>query len=53
MQLLGVVALSLTSLVIAGLVLGTARGLRQGTLLVPEPAPAAPVLGADVPSGRA
>jgi tellurite resistance protein len=34
---LGVLLLALASLVIAGLVLATVRGLRDGTLLVPEP----------------
>ena len=33
----GVLLLALTSLVICGLLLGTVRGLRQGTLLAPEP----------------
>lgn len=33
----GIALLALASLVIAGLVLATLRGLRQGTLLVPEP----------------
>ena len=35
---LAVLLLALASLVIAGLVLGTVRGLREGTLLAPEPA---------------
>ena len=34
---LGVLLLALASLVIAGLVLATVRGLRDGTLLAPEP----------------
>jgi tellurite resistance protein len=38
---LGLVLLALTSIVVAGLVLGTVQGLRRGSLLVPEPAPAA------------
>ena len=38
---LGLVLLALTSLVIGALVLGTVQGLRRGSLLVPEPAPAA------------
>ena len=42
LAVLGPAALALASLVIAGLVLGTLRGLRQGTLLVPEPAPPVP-----------
>jgi len=33
----GVLMLAVTSLVVVGLVLATVRGLRQGTLLVPEP----------------
>jgi tellurite resistance protein len=33
----GVLLLALTSLVVCGLLLGTVRGLRQGTLLAPEP----------------
>ena len=37
---LGLVMLALTSIVIAALVLGTVQGLRRGSLLVPEPAPA-------------
>ena len=37
MAILGPVSLALASLVIAGLVLGTLRGLRNGTLLAPEP----------------
>jgi tellurite resistance protein len=37
MALLGVLLLALASLVIAGLVLGTVRGLRDGSLLAPEP----------------
>ena len=40
---LGVVVLALTSIVIAALVLGTVQGLRRGSLLVAEPAPAAMV----------
>ena len=40
---LGLVLLALTSIVIAGLVLGTVQGLRRGSLLVAEPAPAAMV----------
>lgn len=39
MAVLGPLTLALASLVIAGLVLGTLRGLRKGTLLAPEPAP--------------
>jgi tellurite resistance protein len=42
LAVLGPAALALASLVIAGLVLGTLRGLRHGTLLVPEPASPAP-----------
>lgn len=38
---LGMVLLALTSIVISALVLGTVQGLRRGSLLVPEPAPAA------------
>jgi tellurite resistance protein len=41
----GLLLLALTSLVISGLVLGTVRGLRQGTLLAPEP------VAAIVPAG--
>ncbi|WP_342129734.1 SLAC1 anion channel family protein [Hydrogenophaga sp. OTU3427] len=37
---LGLLLLALTSIVIAGLALGTVQGLRRGSLLVPEPAPA-------------
>ncbi|WP_101048634.1 C4-dicarboxylate ABC transporter [Macromonas nakdongensis] len=37
LQTAGLLALALTSLVVVGLVLGTVRGLRQGTLLAPEP----------------
>lgn len=37
---LGLVLLALTSIVIAALALGTVQGLRRGSLLVPEPAPA-------------
>lgn len=43
---LGVVLLALTSIVIAGLVLGTVQGLRRGSLLVPEPVPAAVIAAA-------
>jgi tellurite resistance protein len=48
MAALGVLLLALTSLVILALLLGTARGLRDGTLLAPEPVAAihpAPVPG--------
>lgn len=38
LQGLGLVALALASLVIASLVLGTVKGLRDGSLLAPEPA---------------
>lgn len=44
MALLGIVLLAFTSLVIAALALATWRGLRSGSLLVPEPA--APVVAA-------
>ena len=37
MALLGVLLLALASLVIAALLLGTLRGLREGSLLAPEP----------------
>jgi tellurite resistance protein len=37
MALLGLALLALTSLVIAALALATLRGLRDGSLLVPEP----------------
>lgn len=37
---LGLLLLALTSIVIAGLLLGTVQGLRRGSLLVAEPAPA-------------
>lgn len=37
MALLGVASLAVTSLVIAGLALATLRGLRDGSLLAPEP----------------
>jgi len=40
MQQLSVVVLVLVSVVILGLSLMTVRGLRNGTLLVPEPVPA-------------
>lgn len=46
MALLGVLLLALVSLVILALLLGTLRGLRDGTLLAPEPAPAIPVVAA-------
>ena len=42
LAVLGPAALALASLVIAARVLGTLRGLRNGTLLVAEPAPPAP-----------
>lgn len=51
--LAGVAALALASLVIAGLLLGTWRGLRQGTLLVAEPAPAAAPAPAPAPAAAA
>jgi tellurite resistance protein len=41
MQLFALFALAAVSVVVIGLVFGTLRGLRGGTLLVPEPAPAA------------
>jgi tellurite resistance protein len=41
MQLLALFALAAVSVVVMGLVFGTLRGLRAGTLLVPESAPAA------------
>ncbi len=44
MQMAGVVLLALVSVVIAALVLATIQGLRQGTLLAPEPV--APVVAA-------
>lgn len=44
LQMTGVVLLALTSVVIAALVLATVKGLRQGTLLAPEPV--APVVAA-------
>jgi tellurite resistance protein len=37
MAVLGVLLLALASLVILALVLGTVRGLRDGSLLAPEP----------------
>jgi tellurite resistance protein len=37
MRLLGLAALALASLVIAALALATLRGLRDGSLLAPEP----------------
>ncbi|RPH64901.1 MAG: C4-dicarboxylate ABC transporter [Burkholderiales bacterium] len=42
MGVLALFALAATSVVVLGLVLGTVRGLRQGRLLVPEPAATAP-----------
>jgi tellurite resistance protein len=42
LRMLGIALLALTSLLVAGLVLATLRGLLHGTLLVPEGAPAAP-----------
>jgi len=44
MQMAGVVLLALASVVIAALLLATIKGLRQGTLLAPEPV--APVVAA-------
>lgn len=41
LRMLGIALLALTSLLVAGLVLATLRGLLHGTLLVPEGAPAA------------
>ncbi len=47
MAVAGPVTLALASIVILGLVLGTVRGLRDGTLLAPEPvAPIIPVTSA-------
>ena len=47
MAVAGPMLLALTSIVILGLVLGTVRGLRDGTLLAPEPvAPIIPVTSA-------
>lgn len=46
MQLLGLGLLALTSLLVTALLLGTLRGLRQGTLLVAEPTPAPPATAA-------
>jgi len=37
MQTAGLLMLAITSLVVVGLVLATVRGLRQGTVLAPEP----------------
>jgi tellurite resistance protein len=37
MQLAGTLLLALTSLVVFGLCLATVRGLRNGSLLAPEP----------------
>jgi tellurite resistance protein len=37
MALLGVLLLAMASLVVAALLLGTLRGLRDGSLLAPEP----------------
>ena len=47
MQLLGVVALAVASLVITGLALATVRGLRDGSLLAPEPLAAIQPVAAD------
>ena len=47
MALGGIVMLALTSLVIVGLLLGTLRGLRDGSLLAPEPV--APVTATNAP----
>lgn len=41
LAVLGPALLALASVVIAGLLLGTLRGLREGSLLVPEPTPPA------------
>jgi tellurite resistance protein len=45
----GVALLALAAIVIAGLVLGTLRGLRDGTLLAPEPV--APIVAAPATAG--
>jgi tellurite resistance protein len=47
MALGGIVMLALTSLMIVGLLLGTLRGLRDGSLLAPEPV--APVAATNAP----
>lgn len=53
MAVLGPVLLALASLVIVGLAFGTVRGLRDGSLLAPEPvAPIVPADGASVVAGR-
>jgi tellurite resistance protein len=44
MMLLGIALLALAALVISALALGTLRGLREGSLLVPEPV--APIVAA-------
>lgn len=44
MASLGVLLLALASLVVAGLALGTLRGLRDGSLLAPEPAAGTPAV---------
>ena len=53
MAVLGPVLLALASLVIVGLAFGTVRGLRDGSLLAPEPvAPIVPADGASAAAGR-
>lgn len=52
LALLGVALLALTSLLVAALALATVRGLRQGTLLVPESVPIAVAAAPAAPSGK-
>lgn len=53
MALLGTALLALASLVIAGLALGTLRGLRDGSLLAPEPVPVPVAAVGASPAGAA
>jgi tellurite resistance protein len=53
MAVLGTALLALASLVIAGLVLGTLRGLRDGSLLAPEPVGVPVAVSAGAPAAGA
>ncbi|HSM22143.1 MAG TPA: C4-dicarboxylate ABC transporter [Rubrivivax sp.] len=53
MAVLGLALLALTSIVVLGLLAGTLRGLRDGTLLAPEPVAAIQPVAAAVPSSAA
>jgi len=50
LAVLGPALLALASIVIVGLVLGTLRGLRDGSLLAPEPGPVIQPAGAQAGS---